>query len=613
MASFTKEAISASAFPFKTRRLRRPLKITTLLKKIGANPISPPPSPISGTKGAGGMGVSSAPKTPTGLSSPAPQQTTVLQRNLLAQSGKPGQFTGFTTKTRMGQAGSLGKLGVPPAVSAPNVRLAALKIAAGQATPAPAVPPTSGRSFMPGTSGSGTPPPPPVATGGGAPFPEGGIPAPQAPVRPPAPPSPSSDVDWSGFKAPESGAWDKTKRTLGEIGGQFADWGNPLNYSMLVPGLGIPSAVANAAWGPIKGHIQRTEGAPKPGEVVTGNKSWLWDDVPAQAQSEADFLTRAGYKSRQEFMDASQQDPKKLLESDKAPYIMRLAMYHGLVPGAGKSTPNEVATSGEWIPEYGMYSGEIAAMQKTIEQGMQNQEQDAQRQAEEEARMLEEYRRRSGTEGMVTTASFNPALLIKAVAAERPGDRSFARSIKAAAMCDRLIKIGAVRPMEKRALGLVGKLLGGAGLLGLGAASAVTPSEQTVPGMGTLGRFGLGALGAYGGWRAADAMNLPWWAKPFAALAGSQVVPGVAGSIMGGGQPGTGLGNILQNPLLWGGGMYLASQNPKIREWLEKNFPGGRMGGIAAAGLLGPSVPGMLGLNGQGGILGGLMGGSPAY
>jgi len=378
---------------------------------------------------------------------------------------------------------------------------------------------------------------------------------------------------------------------------------------MLVPGLGIPSAVANVAWGPIKGHIQRTVGAPKPGEIVVGNKSSVWDDIPAQAQSEADFLTRGGFKSRQEFLDAWQQDPQKLLESDKAPYVMRLAMYHGLVPGGGQSTPNEVAYSGDWIPEYGMYSGEIAAMQKQIEHGMQQQEQ----KAEEEAQMLEEYQRMSGAPEMVRTASFNPAAIIKATAMQE--EPTPAQRIKIAFMRSGMAKIGSVGPMEKRALGLVGKVLGGAGLLGLGAASAITPSEQTVPGMGTLGRFGLGALGAYGGWRAADAMKLPWWAKPFAALAGSQIVPGVAGSIMSGGQGGAGLGNIMQNPLLWGGGMYLASQNPRIREWLEKNFPGGRWGGVAAAGLLGPSVGQLVaGGQGGGGLLGGLMGGgAPAY
>jgi hypothetical protein len=601
-----KAAISSLFFRkgklLKARVGATPLRLSTLLAKLG---VSSEPTTTSGTPGAGSVaspssrGLGGVGK----LTPPPPVGGMQMQRNLFAKTQQPGQFQGFTTKKMQNPAGISQKdLGLPPVTGLPKVgQVQPITAPAPVQTPPPVAPEAT--SSAPAATPNFIPPPPPAVASPALPGPESGF------VE-----TPGSGPMWtppSDWKAPrpwaDSSGWEKTKTVGGQaLEGLTSPFGTGLAGSAglmgasLIPGMQVPAAVAtlaSMAWNPIKGAIDREYGGTDVGQIRK--------DMP-QTTGEAQAAT--GIESKEQFLE---QYGDRLDQAMADPVLRGLGVQLGVFPG-GFSLSNDI-DRGEWVPREaggGEWSGEGDAWQRAmVEKAMQNPEKYPELAAslaqQKQAALLE--RNRAVLQGILQkTAS-------PLVAALRAAQKMQGQEKKAAIACrsDReavaaILKNAGIdiRQLEKRAqMGLGSKLLLGLGASAYGLGSAITPSEQTVPGVGGLGRFGLGLAGLYGGYKLSDKIGLPGW---LGALLGMGVLPGLVGGLTGATQGGGAgnlmgnMGNLAQNPLVGGAlGYMLADKVPQIGNVL----PGGKWGGAALGAL---TIPGLMG-----GLLGGRQ--QPSY
>jgi len=605
---FAKLAISSHMLRggklLKSRGKSTPMRLATLLKKMGATGPAAP-SPITNTPGAGkvtapsskGLGGASYKLTP-----PPPVGGMQLQRNLFAKSQKPGEFHGNTTVGTMNPAGTSAQdLGLPPVVA--SLRIGRIdKLGADPAPlPPPPVPPVSGN----------LPPPPAPAVPNYIP------PAPDVPTAPPpstSTPSGFSDIpgggggqvwtpptDWTTPRPwGDQSGWQKTKDIgLQALGGALNPFGMgttgmlataPL---MMIPGVGAPLAVGmalgGAVWNPIKNYIDRTQGGTAIGQIRK--------DMPTTT-GEAQNAT--GIESKEQFLERYGNDLPTAMAD---PVLRSLAVNFGIAPG-GFSISNDI-NKGEWMEREGgggEWSGEAAAWQQAMaEKAMQNPEQypelaAALAQSQEGKTAALVVRNRIAFQRAMPKTASPIAAALRAAQRMQEKRADIACRLDRDAVQEILKKAG----LEKQSFGLVGKGLLGLGLGAYGLGSAITPSAQEAPGVGGLGRFGLGLAGLYGGYKMADKVGLPGW---LGAMVGAGVLPGLVGSVTSGGQGGLmgpgGLTGLTQNPLLTGAlGYWLANKYPSIGNAL----PGGKWGGAALGALLGPSLMGGMGnMMGMGG------------
>lgn len=546
----------------KARTKATPIRLAKLLGKLGADQPSAP-STMSGTRGAGSVASpSSKGLGGAGLTPPPPVGGMQMQRNLFAKSQQPGQFKGLTTKSQLNPAGTKpSDLGLPPVTGLPKI---------GQAS-APAAPVPAPPNFIP--------PPPPVT--------------PAAPAPPESPSnqwSPPADFEvarpWS-----DQSAWGKTKEIAGQA---FEGFTNPFGTGLpgalglgalaMTPAapLAIAGTIAGTAARPIAAAIEREYGAPGAGQVRT--------DMPTTAGG-AELET--GIKSREQFL---QQYGGNLEAALADPVLRSMGVRYGVFPG-GFSISNDVLNRGEWVPREGgggEMSGEGQAwMQAMIDKARKDPEKYPELAMmagpAKEGSLLDRNRtvlRR--LMGKAAGVSVTPEVreifrLAKLATPERASDVDRAEIL-------RIVKEAQLARVLPWAVGA------GVGIPAL-AASAVTPSEQQLPGMSGLGRLGLGLAGLYGGYKLSDKIGLPGW---LGAMLGAGVLPGLVGGLTGGGAAGGPMGNIgsglmggigsmAQNPLVGGAlGYLLASKYPG----LESQIPGGKW----TSALLGATVlPGMLG------------------
>lgn len=535
----------------KTRSLRRPLRVATLLKMLEKS---------GATGGAAGLKpASNNVTTPSASSSFGPKSPVVsstgMQRGQLAGANSVGQLSPSSPKPK---APKLQDLGVPPSVPAaqpPMQVVAMLRAKQAQANqPAPAPAPAQPAAPAP------APAPPPAN------------PAAQLPIAPVwqtqpwetqayeqsvAPPEGLASKAWSGAKGLYN---DVTNGPIGDIGSGAV---TGAMIGSIIPGVGTGiGALAGTAYGSIKPMTKAFTDA-------TERRSYSPQYTNQEALSHAGIdKNLSADQAKAQFLSQAGSNPDMLNDPVNANLYRYYTMRHGF------SIPNNLTQAEE---------------QKALQEGYEKQQKESSLRA---IRFLV---------GQTKEASDVD---------RRSIDRIVSRGMEKNAQWWRWLTGGAEgatsrlgRAIGPRALYRAPLALAGGGLAlgGLGL-NAITPSEQQAPGMPWGARAGLGALGAYGGWQLGNkVLGDHWYSGPLGALLGSSIAPSLAGGLMGG-QGGGGGGGGLASPLVGGIGTGLLykylNEHGDLPDFL-KNIPGGALTAGLAGSFLAPAAMNTLGLGGQ--------------